>query len=114
MITKRLPLRGARSPAPLDPLRAGMPSLDSIHDVIPFRPTPTGPRYLIVRTTEVDSYEVSPAALALRNLLKGKAAPPKTALAAALKRKPAAGDNFTGTDRKAAKLSIAQAMPEQF
>jgi len=91
-----------------------MPALDAIHDTVAFSPTPTGPQYLIVRTTEVDSYETSPPAVALGKLLKGKAAPPQAALRAALKAKPPVGDNFGGTDRKAAKLSIGTGMSEQF
>ncbi len=110
--TTRLPLTGASSATPLDFLRAGMPSLDSVHTTIPFKPTPTGPAYVIVRTTEVDSYE--PSALRVRRLLTGTAAPQRSALVAALKARPTAGDNFAGNDRKAAKLSIANAPTERF
>jgi hypothetical protein len=91
-----------------------MPSLDSVHATVSFTPTPAGPQYIIVRTTEVDSYETSPPAVAVRKLLTGKKAVPRSALAAALKPKPPVGDNFGGTDRKAAKLSIPQAQPEVF
>jgi hypothetical protein len=89
-----------------------MPSLDSVHTVIPFKPRAAGPEYTIVRTTEVDSYE--PSALAVRRVLKGTAVPPRPALVAALKARPRAGDDFAGTDRKAAKLSIPDAQIERF
>jgi hypothetical protein len=67
---------------------------------------------VIVRTAEVDSYDAS--ALPVRRLLAGKAAPQRSALVAALKPKPTAGDDFAGTDRKAAKLSITDAQTERF
>lgn len=112
MRTTRLPLTGAASPTPLDFQRAGMPSLDSVHTTIPFKPTPAGPEYTIVRTTEVDAYER--AAAPLQRLLAGKTPPPRSALVAALRAAPSAGDNFAGTARKAAKLSIANAPTERF
>ena len=120
--TSRLLLTGAKAKQPLDPLRPGMPALDSIHDdSVTFKSK--GRTYRILKTTEVDSYETTPAANALRKLLHGKAHPAPAAIAAAAKLppqrggKPApapGGDNFVGTARKAAKLSIAAAPTENF
>jgi hypothetical protein len=112
--TKRLPLTGAAAATPLSPLRAGMPSLDSVHKTMAFAPKKGGPRYRIIRTTETDSYETTPPAVKLRKMLGTKKIPPKAALAAAVKAKPPKGDNFAGNDRKAAKLSKAQAKTEEF
>jgi len=94
----------------LDPLRTGMPALDSIlsirtletseamavaesHDLTSYR---------IIRTNEVDAYE--------------KAATSMETLNAALAAAEAApvGDDFKGTSRKAAKLSIANAPTKTF
>src|SRR5262249_24415706 len=108
----RLPLTGVPSARPLDLSRAGMPSLGSVHTVIPFKPRASRPEYAIVRTTEVDSYE--PSALGVRRVLAGKATPLRSALATALKPAPRAGDDFAGTDRKAAKLSTPDAQREGF
>jgi len=121
--TNRLPLTGARAKRPLDLLRAGMPALDSIHDdSVTFKSK--GRTYRILKTTEVDSYETTPTAEALRKALHGKAKPAPAAIAAAAKLSPvkrprgpkpaAGGDNFAGTARKAAKLSQAVAPTENF
>jgi hypothetical protein len=59
----------------------------------------SGPKYRILHTNEMDEYE------------KGAASPKAFVTAAAALPK---GDNFTGTDRKAAKLSIAKAKTENF
>lgn len=113
--TMRLVLTGARAAAPLYPLQRGMPSLDSIHDDrTQLTPTPGGPTYRIIKTTEVDSYETSRTAVALSKLLKGKQAPARAALAAAMKPKAPTSEQFAGTARKAAKLSIATAPVENF
>lgn len=105
--TTRLPLTGAKAAAPINPLRAGMPALDSIHSTETFSPRRKGPKYQIIHTTEVDTYENSPAAQKLRKVLPGNKAPSLVALAAAVKAKAKApGDNFAGKDRKAAKLSV--------
>ena len=105
--TTRLPLTGAKAAAPIDPLRMGMPALDSIHSTETFSPTRKGPKYQIIHTTEVDTYENSPAAQKLRKILPGNKAPSLVALTAAIKAKAKApSDNFAGTDRKAAKLSV--------
>jgi len=84
------------------PQRAGLPAKDSIIDVISPAPAPptavvSKTRYRIIRTTEMDEYE------------KGARDP----LAAAAAAKPK-GDNFKGTARKAAKLSIAGEQTEEF
>jgi hypothetical protein len=112
--TKRLPLTGATAAMLLTPLRAGMPALDSIHKTIAFAPKAGGPTYHIMRTTETDAYEQTPPAVRLSKLLRTKGAPPSAALASAVKAKPPKSDNFTGKDRKAAKLSKAQANTENF
>jgi hypothetical protein len=113
--TKRLMLTGAQAKQALDPLRPGMPALDSIHDdSVTFKSKPKGPTYRILRTTEVDSYETTPTAKALGNALKGKKAPAAAAIAAALKTKLPGDDNFAGQARRAAKLSIAAAPTENF
>jgi len=113
--TKRLLLTGAEARQPLDLLRPGMPALDSIHDdSVTFKSKPKGPTYRILKTTEVDSYETTPTAMALGKVLKGKKAPAPATIAAAVKTKLPGGDNFAGKDRKAAKLSIAAAPTENF
>ncbi len=53
--------------------------------------------YTVIRTIEVDGYEEPPS----RDLVGGPQARPK-------------GDNYQGTARKAAKLSIAPGQPQQF
>ena len=88
-------LTGAQAKQALDPLRPGMPALDSIHDdSVTFKSKPKGPTYRILRTTEVDSYETTPTAKALGNVLKGKQAPAPAAIAAAVKTKVPVDDNF--------------------
>jgi hypothetical protein len=76
----------------VNPLRAGMPALDSIlqHSTLPSR-KPGGPSYRILRTNETDSYEQPAPAAPL-----GPAALPLS-------------DDFAGTARKAAKLTVATA-----
>ena len=128
--TNRLQLTGRKAKQPLDLLRPGMPALDSIHDdSATFKSK--GRTYRILKTTEVDSYETTPTAMALRKVLHGKLAPAPKAIAAAAKLPPvkgrpgkrprggkpapaAGGDNFAGIARKAAKLSIAVAPTENF
>jgi hypothetical protein len=123
--TNRLLLTGAKAKQPLEPLRPGMPALDSIDDdSVTFKSK--GRTYRILKTTEVDSYETTPTAMALRKALHGKLAPAPKAIAAAAKLPPAkrprggkptpagGGDNFIGTARKIAKLSIATAPTENF
>ena len=104
MKTRRITLTGRRAPVALNLARRGMPSVDSIHEarrVI----RAGGRRFRVLRTTEVDEYESTPAAVSLRRVL-GRRAPSATAVAAATKARPT-GDQFGGTSRKAAKLSIA-------
>jgi hypothetical protein len=89
--------------AALDPMRTGMPSLDSIISVRPMASpealslaeTGKGPAFRIIRTNEVDGYE--------------KAASTQETLSAALAEAAPVGDKFGGTSRKVAKLSIADA-----
>jgi hypothetical protein len=97
-----LPLTGAKLSAPLNLSRRGMPALDSIHSVVKFKA-----RFQIVKSTEIDSYEETPTALALKKALRGKI-PARAALAAAMKARAPKSDNFAGTQRKAAKISIAK------
>src|SRR5216683_910583 len=115
--TRRLLLTGAKAKQPLDPLRPGMPAMDSIHDdSVTFKSGPKGRTYRILKTTEVDTYETTPTAVALGKVLRGTKAPAPAAIAAAVKTKVPvpAGDNFAGQARKAAKLSIAAAPIENF
>jgi hypothetical protein len=92
-----------------------MPALDSIcDDKVRLKPTLKGPAYRILKTTEVDSYETTPTARALTNALRGKRAPAPAAIAAAVRHKPLTDENFVGSDRSAAKLSIAAARTEEF
>jgi hypothetical protein len=103
-------LTGASLAEPLDFERPGMPALDSVHDAVAFTPVPGGPTYQVLRTTEVDVYE--PAQAAVSQLLQQGPAS-SDAIAAALRAAPA-GDNFAGTARKAAKLSIGTGKMESF
>ena len=112
--TTRLPLTGATATKTLTPMRPGMPALDSIQKTLTFAPRAGGPTYHIMRTTETDAYEQTPAALDLSKLLRTKGAPPTAALAKAAKKPPSTGDNYAGTDRKAAKLSKAQGPTKAF
>jgi hypothetical protein len=92
----------------LDPHRAGMPSRDSITGVTLASPSTSaaaaeadavGIQYRIIQTNELDEYE--------------KGAASAEDFAAAVADAPT-GDNFEGTARKAAKLSIAKAKTEKF
>ena len=74
--TTRLPLTGATATKTLTPMRPGMPALDSIQKTLTFAPRAGGPTYHIMRTTETDAYEQTPAALDLSKLLRTKGAPP--------------------------------------
>lgn len=103
-----LPLTGAKLTAPLDLSRRGMPALDSIQSVVKFKAG-----YQIVKSTEVDTYEETPAARALKKALVGTQ-PSGAAIAAAMKAAAPKGDNFKGTARKAAKLSIATGPTKTF
>jgi hypothetical protein len=92
----------------LNPLRAGMPAVDSIVEVKPFvRAQAEGPeaaavaKYKIIRTIEIDGYDKE--ATSMETIMETFAAEPEVA-----------GDNFNGTSRKAAKLSIANATMENF
>ena len=88
--------------APENPLRPGMPALDSIHSrLVIASPQTPGRTYTILRTTEIDGYELEKATAA------GLAAPGVLAPVPT-------GDNFQGTARKAAKLSISSAPTESF
>lgn len=122
--TNRLLLTNAKAKQPLDPLRSGMPALDSIHDdSVTFKSK--GRTYRILKTTEVDSYETTPTANELRKALHGKAQPAPAAIAAAAKLSPvkrprggkpapAGGEIFAGTARMAAKLSKASGLTKSF
>lgn len=111
----RLPLIDAQASVPLDLTRPGMPALDSIHDdSTTFRPKAGGPTYRILRTTEVDTYEKTPTAMAFAKALTGQKTPAASAIMAAAKKPAPVGDDFAGTARKAAKLSIANAKTENF
>src|SRR5260370_15142776 len=125
--TNRLLLTGRKAKQPLDLLRRGMPALDSIHDdSATFKSK--GRTYRILKTTEVDSYETTPTALALRKVLHGKQKPAPAAIAAAAKLPtakrppvkrppggkpaPAGGEIFAGAARMAPQLLEANAPVE--
>jgi len=135
MNTERLMLPGKRASEPLDLALPGMPAQDSIHSESTLHKA--GATYRILRTTEVDTYEDNDAADALRSAVHGIKAPSMAAVSAAMKMiptkrapkkkpggkkpgkkppapVPAGSDNFAGTARMAAKLSIAQAATENF
>ena len=94
--------------AALDPMRTGMPALDSIISVRPMTSPEAkslaesgqAPAFRIIRTNEVDGYE--------------KAATTQETLAAAVAEAAPVGDNFKGKSRKAAKLSIADAKTKTY
>jgi hypothetical protein len=113
MLETRLPLTGVTLAQPLDFTRPGMPALDSVHDAIAFTPVAGGPTYQILRTIEFDSYESSPQNVAVAQLLQ-RGPPSPSAIAAALRTSTTLSENFAGTARAAAKLSIARARTEQF
>jgi hypothetical protein len=91
----------------LDPHRAGMPARDSITGVTLASPSTdaaatsdaAGIQYRIIQTNELDEYE------------QGAASEADFAAAAA---DAPTGDNFGGTARKAAKLTIASGKTEKF
>lgn len=78
-----------------------MPQADSVIFVDEFTP-PVGNKFVITKTLELDAYEKT-AQLSRSGVFRANA----TALAET-------SDNFTGTSRKAAKLSIATAALETF
>lgn len=89
-------------------LRAGMPALDSIIAVRPLAPALTAAadvaiaKYRIIVTNEVDAYE------------QGATPQEELSVTAAAVAAAPAGDKFTGTARKAAKLSIGTGKIEEF
>jgi len=86
-------------PANDPPPAAGAPAPAVIAEV-PFT-SPRGQQYSIQITTELDAYETKSHAEALTQVMAAVAAGPPS-------------DNFGGTDRKAAKLSISTAAEEKF
>ena len=109
-----IPLTGKKAKAPLYPLQVGMPSVDSIHEDIVFKPRGSRTKYRVLRTTEVDTYEKTDSAVGFASALNGQKAPPVTAIKAAARKPPSTGDNFAGIDRKAAKLSTGTGKPEVY
>jgi len=92
-----------------------MPALDSIHDdSVAFKPKGARSTYRILRTTETDTYEKTDAALGFAKALHGKKIPATAAIKAAARKPPSTGDQFGGTDRKAAKLSVGSGKMEVF
>jgi len=112
MMITQLPLTGANARALLDPMRVGMPASDSILETAQFTPASGGPKYTIMRTTELDSYEPVPRALA--KVMSARGDTSGKAVMAALQAAVPAGDSFGGKDRKTAKLSIGQGKIESF
>jgi len=68
----------------------------------------------MLRTAQVDSYQKTPIAMAFAKALQGQKTPAASAIMAAAKKPAPSGDNFAGTARKAAKLSIANARTANF
>lgn len=108
--SSRSQLTAAAAIASVDPLRTGMPALDSIISVRPLETSEAAavaaslnvPGYRIIRTNEVDAYEKAATSIeTLNEAIAAAAAAP-------------VGDNFKGTSRKAAKLSIADAATKTF
>ena len=115
MAVDRLPLTGAPLIKPANFVLPGMPAMDAVHQSMAFTPTPGGPTYQILRTTEFDSYEESAATRAVARLLRAAPVPAPADFDAALRAAPAPlGDDFKGTARKAAKLSIGSGALERF
>ena len=86
----------------IKPARAGLPAEDSIASEMMLKsPKPGGGTFRIIRTLEIDAYELPPPTAGL--------AVPLDVRAVAI-----VGDDFKGAERKAAKLSIASAPTEQF
>ena len=83
--------------------RRGLPAIDSVDAVKSFTaPTASGRTFQIIRTNEMDAYDkkaVKPLDVAVPSFAATKAA---------------GGDNFAGTARKAAKLSLPDADTESF
>jgi len=113
-IIEMLPLTGAALKKPLDLARTGMPAAGSIHDVTELKPKAGRPAFRILHTTELDTYETTPPATKVPQLLRTKKARSAAAVAAALKAAPPTGDNYLGSARMAAKLSKANAKLEKF
>lgn len=112
MSAQHLPLTTAPLAEPLDLTSTGMPSLDSVHAVVTFKPVPGGPTFRILRTIETDTYESSPLKTAVSALVAA-GQPSPTAIADALAAAaPARSDDFAGTARAAAKLSIGTGVLE--
>lgn len=94
----------------LDPLRTGMPAMDSILSIRTLETSEATavaeslnvPVYRIIRTNEVDAYEKAATSIETLNaaIAAAEAAP--------------VGDKFKGKARKAAKLSIADAPTKTF
>src|SRR6266704_5476326 len=95
------PLSNLLTDVPGFPHRAGLPAKDSIIGItVPTPPAMApagGVQFRIIHTTEMDEYEKD-------------ASSPMAFTAAALP----TGDNYQGTDRKVAKLSLATTKTEKF
>jgi len=92
----------------LNPLRTGMPAMDSILSIRTLETSEAMgvaeslnlTSYRIIRTNEVDAYEKAATSMETLNEALAEAAP--------------VGDDFKGTSRKAAKLSIANVPTKTF
>ena len=97
----RAEARGVASLTFAQPAARAMPAEEAVVVRIPFVPPTGGPGFNILRTHRVDPKD--PPALAALMTLEGV-----RALAAS------GGDNFTGTARRASKITIADAPMEEF
>lgn len=101
-LPRRTPLSGSAAATGENPLRAGMPMRDTIHSrEMLASPRPGGRTYRVIRTTEIDAYE-------MRGRPEAKVLSRATLMAAPV------DDKFRGKARKAAKLSIVSAEVESF
>lgn len=90
-----LEIEGALASLP-DPYRAGLPAKDSVVGIT--LPT-AGAGYMIIHTNEIDAYETGE---------------PKAGSRAAKQVAASTGDDYSGSSRRAAKLSISAAKTETF
>jgi hypothetical protein len=99
---KKTGLQAMSVMASLPPLasRRGLPAADSVVAVTPPGPSGLAAKLTVIHTNEVDIYEKGALAPGLAPAAHLAALPP--------------GDNFTGTSRKASKLSISAAQIEKF
>ncbi|TME97469.1 MAG: hypothetical protein E6I52_19260 [Chloroflexi bacterium] len=115
MAATRLPLTGHSLAEAVDFARPGMPSQDTVYQVVSFTPPAGETSYKRIRTTEFDSYDPASERASVASLV-GRTPPtsPDEFAAAVAEATGPVTDDYTGTSRKAAKLSIAEGTTESF